>query len=68
MPAKLAELKTRLGVYQATAVPKGFHNLTGVDCTNPNPKKHPEWQGNWMPFCSGSGPRIFKKFGGAALK
>ena len=54
-PAKRKELKARLEVYQQSAVPKTFHDLTGVNCTSPDPAKHPSWQGAWMPFCEGVG-------------
>jgi hypothetical protein len=51
-PLMLQQLITRLKAYQATAVPKGFHDLkpTGK-CTSPQPSNHPEWNDTWMPFC-----------------
>jgi len=52
MPDKLAELVARLKVYGATSVPKGFHNLNGINCTASSPGEHPEWNGFWMPFCA----------------
>ena len=56
----LAQMVERLKAYQATAVLKGFHTLTGVNCTASSPAKHPEWLGFWMPFCAATAP------GGAA--
>ena len=52
MPQKLNELEKRLEAYQAVAVPKGRHTLSGINCTSPSPEKHPEWHGFWMPFCA----------------
>ena len=56
MPLKLAQMVERLKAYQATAVLKGFHTLTGVNCTASSPAKHPEWLGFWMPFCAATAP------------
>ena len=46
MPAMLQQLVTRLGDYQATAVPKGFHQLkpTGP-CGSPDVASNPSWNG-----------------------
>jgi arylsulfatase A-like enzyme len=56
MPAKLAELRKRLEAYAATAVPASHHELKGINCTSPSPADHPEWQGNWMPYCAAAAP------------
>lgn len=52
MPDQMAKMIARLRDYQATAVPKDFHHLVGVNCSDPDPSKHPEWNNSWMPFCA----------------
>lgn len=53
-PELVAPLVARLKAYQATAVPKGFHELAPCSAEalkNANPSNHPLWNGSWMPFC-----------------
>jgi arylsulfatase A-like enzyme len=48
LPDVVASLTARLAAFQATAVPKEFHQLNGTNCTSPTPPKG----GSWMPYCA----------------